>query len=288
MKQLVELDKGLLEIEIYGTGQPIIFFTGLYSHLSEFREIAMRLKDNYQCILFNRPVLGESTINTNDLNVTHTSKIVSKMLDEKLIKDKVILVGHSHGGLCVQRFIQMYQERVKSILLIDSTSVDEQILDELDAPELNKGTTEEDFIKFCDKMKELDKEAIKKEIDISQYNDELINFYTSPNLYRAMFYEVSNWRKDTKLIKKEFKQMNLPLIVLGRDKNYSIQELVKENIPYKEACLFESTWHKLIENQRLISRINTVKYIPNTTHKIHLSNPEEVIQNIKLLEKMIK
>ena len=162
MKQLVELDKGLLEIEIYGTGQPIIFFTGLYSHLSEFREIAMRLKDNYQSILFNRPGLGESTINTNDLNVTHTSKIVSKMLDEKLIKDKVILVGHSHGGLCVQRFIQMYQERVKSILLIDSTSVDEQILDEIDAPELNKGTTEEDFIKFCDKMKELDKEAIKK------------------------------------------------------------------------------------------------------------------------------
>lgn len=32
----------------------------------------------------------------------------------------------------------MYQERVKSILLIDSTSVDEQILDELDTPELNK------------------------------------------------------------------------------------------------------------------------------------------------------
>ncbi|WP_436883060.1 alpha/beta fold hydrolase [Mammaliicoccus sciuri] len=96
MKQLVELDKGLLEIEIYGTGQPIIFFTGLYSHLSEFGEIAMRLKD------------------------------------------KVILVGHSHGGLCVQRFIQMYKERVKSILLIDSTSVDEQILDELDTPELNK------------------------------------------------------------------------------------------------------------------------------------------------------
>ncbi|MCD8777993.1 hypothetical protein MXE81_12625 [Mammaliicoccus sciuri] len=172
--------------------------------------------------------------------------------------------------------------------MIDSTSVDEQILDELDAPELNKGTTEEDFIKFCDKMKELDKEAIKKEIDISQYNDELINFYTSPNLYRAMFYEVSNWRKDTKLIKKEFKQVNVPLIVLGRDKNYSIQELVKENIQYKEAYLFESTWHKLIENQRLISRINTVKYIPNTTHKIHLSNPEKIIQNIKLLEKMIK
>ncbi|WP_426392149.1 hypothetical protein [Mammaliicoccus sciuri] len=137
-------------------------------------------------------------------------------------------------------------------------------------------------------MKDLDKEAIKKEIDISQYNDELINFYTSPNLYRAMFYEVSNWRKDTKLIKKEFKQVNVPLMVLGRDKNYSIQELVKENIQYKEAYLFESTWHKLIENQRLISRINTVKYIPNTTHKIHLSNPEKIIQNIKLLEKMIK
>ncbi len=68
-------------------------------------------------------------------------------------------------------------------------------------------------------MKDLDKEAIKKEIDISQYNDELINFYTSPNLYRAMFYEVSNWRKDTKLIKKEFKQVNVPLIVLGRIKN---------------------------------------------------------------------
>ncbi|MBO3080990.1 hypothetical protein [Mammaliicoccus sciuri] len=137
-------------------------------------------------------------------------------------------------------------------------------------------------------MKDLDKEAIKKEIDISQYNDELINFYTSPNLYRAMFYEVSNWRKDTKLIKKEFKQVNVPLMVLGRDKNYSIQELVKENNQYKEAYLFESTWHKLIENQRLISRINTVKYIPNTTHKIHLSNPEKIIQNIKLLEKMIK
>lgn len=56
----------------------------------------------------------------------------------------------------------MYQERVKSILLIDSTSVDEQILDELDTPELNKWTTKEEFIKFCDKMKDLDKEAIKK------------------------------------------------------------------------------------------------------------------------------
>lgn len=103
-----------------------------------------------------------------------------------------------------------------------------------------------------------------------------------------MFYDVSNWRKDTKLIKKEFKQMNVPLIVLGRDKIFSIKELVKQNIPYEEAYLFESTWHKLIENQRLISRINRVKCIPNTNYKIHLCNPKVVIQNIKLLEKMIK
>ncbi|MCR1872019.1 alpha/beta fold hydrolase [Mammaliicoccus lentus] len=285
IKGLIKLDEELLEIEIYGTGQPIIFFTGLYNHLSEFREISMKLKEKYQCILFSRPGLGKSTISSNDLNVTHTCEIVYDMLNKQLINDKLILVGHSHGGLCVQRFVQMYTERVKGILLIDSTSVDENLLDELDTPELNKGTTKEDFIRYCKKMKELNREEIRKEIDLSEYDDELVSFYTSPNLYRAMFYEISNWKKDTKLIKKNFKQVDIPLVVLGRDKKYCITELVKQNIPYKEADLFESTWHKLIENQGLISQTSKVKFISNTNHNIHLCSPEAIIQNIISLER---
>lgn len=282
MKELIDTPKGILEIEIYGKGQPVLFFTGLNSHLSEFREISKVLKQDYRCILFNRPGLGKSTINTDDLNVSHTCEVVHEMLKVKNISDKLILVGHSHGGLCVQRYVQMYEKEVKGLLLIDAMPTDNSILDGLAT---TRYTDElEGFLIFCKKMKDLDSKDIKKEIDIAEYNEELKEFYSSPSLYKAMYHEVSNWRTDTDIIEESFKQLKLPLMVLGRDKQYNIKNLVDEGISLEEAELLESTWHKLIEDQGKISEISKVHFVEEADHKIHLCKPSKVIESIHLLD----
>ncbi|WP_400241647.1 alpha/beta fold hydrolase [Niallia sp. JL1B1071] len=93
--------------------------------------------------MFHRPGLGESDIGAETRN---TERVVNELVDlltQLEITEKVILAGHSYGGLCVQHFVRLLPDRVAGIILVDSTSVDLEELDDLELPILDEVGSDE-------------------------------------------------------------------------------------------------------------------------------------------------
>ena len=130
-------------------GTPIIIFTGMGCSFDEWYEVTESLCKSNRVIMFHRPGLGASEIGTEVRNTQTVVNEVSEMIHLLKISQPVVLVGHSYGGLCVQHFVKKHPEKVAGIVLVDSTSVDLKVLDDLNLPVLNEESTDEFWMKKC-------------------------------------------------------------------------------------------------------------------------------------------
>ncbi len=115
--------------------------------------------------MFNRPGLGESEIRNE---VRNTQAVVNEINELMLLLEilgPVLLVGHSYGGLCAQHFVKEHPKKVAGIVLVDSTSVDLKVLDELDTPVLNEGSNDEIWVEKCASYSLMNQEALREIIN---------------------------------------------------------------------------------------------------------------------------
>ncbi|MDN5710272.1 MAG: alpha/beta hydrolase, partial [Planococcus sp. (in: firmicutes)] len=105
----------------------------------------------------------------------------------------------------------------------------------------------------------------------------LIEFQQKPNLYKAMKAEVENWRTDAKIIKSLGSLSGLPLIVIGRDMNYAVEQGVEEGWPEAELMAQEHLWHELILEQSALSENSELVFAEGAGHMVHLDRPDLVI-----------
>lgn len=114
-------------------------------------------------------------------------------------------------------------------------------------------------------------------IDIQQ---RLLNFQINSTLYKAMYLEISNWKKDAEIIKKLGEFPRIPLIVIGRDKDYNIKLGTKEGLPEWELRLLEEKWEELIKKQVNLSENSELILAKEATHSIHIDRPDIIIESI--------
>ena len=201
--------------------------------------------------MFHRPGLGESEIRNEVRNTQAVVNEINELMHLLGIFEPVLLVGHSYGGLCAQHFVKEHPKKVAGLVLVDSTSVELKILDELDIPVLNEGSTDEisgGKMRFYslmsqDELREIINPTLTKKqkqfpFDIQK---RLINFQINPSLYKAMHSEISNWKKDAETIKNLGEFPNAPLIVIGRDKEHNIRVGIEGGLPESELRLFEES-----------------------------------------------
>lgn len=240
------------KIEIFQKGKngtPILILTGMGSSFDEWYDVRESLSKSNRVIMFHRPGLGESEIRNEVRNTQAVVNEINELLLLLRIRERVILVGHSYGGLCAQHFVKEHPNKVAGFVLVDSTSVDLKTLDELDIPLLNEGSTDDIWIEKCgcysvmnqDELREIINPTLTKKqkqlpLDVQQ---RLLNFQINPLLYRAMHSEISNWKKDADIIKNLGELPNIPLIVIGRDKEHSIRLGTEVGLPESELRLFE-------------------------------------------------
>lgn len=131
-------------------GTPIIIVTGLGCSFDEWYDVIVSLSKTNRVVMFHRPGLGASEIRNEVRNTQAVVNELNELLHVLEIHEPVLLVGHSYGGLCVQHFVKEYPKKVAGVILVDSTSVDLKLLDELNLPVLNEGSTDENWIEKCD------------------------------------------------------------------------------------------------------------------------------------------
>ncbi|MBU9675071.1 alpha/beta hydrolase [Planococcus sp. CP5-4] len=286
MKSLVHLNGRPMEVlQKGGVGTPILIMTGMSCSFEEWFNVTEILCETHKVILFHRPGLGASELGTEPRTTAAAAQDAKNLLDVLGVTEPVVLIGHSYGGLCAQHFSKLYPQQVKGLLLVDSTSDSLEKLDEL--PDLAEDASDDIWLEECGKFAELDENELKKVIRpmLSEnqkklprpIQQRLIEFQQKPNLYKAMKSEVENWRADAKIIKSLGSLSSLPLIVIGRDMNYAVEQGVEEGWPEAELMAQEHLWHELIQEQSALSENSELVFVERAGHMVHLDRPDLVI-----------
>ena len=294
MKDIISIDNKQIELLDIGAGKhTLIIQTGMYCSFYEWLEIINNISLYNRVIIYHRPGYGNSELGSEQRTTKQTVRELSELLKVLQIEDPIILIGHSYGGLCAQHFTKVHPNKVASLLLIDSTSVNLHMLDELDLPVSDEQNSDKVWVEKCQKYSRMNSDELKKKLNIElskeqmklpeNIRDGILEFNINPNLYKAVLSEINNWYDDALEIKAMGDFPNIPLQILARDPKYSMELQIDEGIPYEEAKIFEDTWNYLIWEQANLSNKSEFHIVDKASHSIHLDKPEVVINTIREL-----
>jgi esterase len=101
----------------YGSGPPIIILHGLFGLGDNWRTIARKLEEEYQCIIPDQRNHGRSP-HDPVMNWDVMASDVHELIED-LDLDEVILMGHSMGGKVAMQFATTYPELVDKLIVVD-------------------------------------------------------------------------------------------------------------------------------------------------------------------------
>jgi pimeloyl-ACP methyl ester carboxylesterase len=96
---------------------PIVFIHGLGSSQNFYGSLIPALSKERRCVCLDTPGSARSPIPKGDQSVQSISKDIVVLLDE-LKLEKVVLVGHSMGGIIVCNVAAEYTDRVDKLILV--------------------------------------------------------------------------------------------------------------------------------------------------------------------------
>ncbi len=110
------------KVLIEGEGTPIVMLNGGTADMSVFTVHSKELSRNYKVIRmeqFNVQYATERLMLPKDYSVQMESEAIKFTLDSLNIKEPIILVGHSYGGLIAFDFALNHPDYIRSVVLIE-------------------------------------------------------------------------------------------------------------------------------------------------------------------------
>jgi len=106
-------------LDFGGTGQPILFLTGLGNSAHVFVDFAPKFCDKFHVYAMTRRGFGASEQTTNGYGIDTLSMDILSVT-KALNLDKVILIGHSIAGDEISKFASSYPDKVEKIIYLDA------------------------------------------------------------------------------------------------------------------------------------------------------------------------
>ena len=281
-----------LEYFIVGEGETtLIIETGMGGSYYNWFPFIEKIKNDFTIVVYHRAGYGKSSA-SNKLRTTENIAVELNGLIEKIgITDKFILLGHSFGGLCAQQYTIIYPEKIKGLILIDSTSFHFQKLYNLNIPVMNSLISLEKLVENNINTSKKSKAELERKFKnlIEEYNLNLPSkeakkykeLITTPLFFKTKANEFENWGASSKCLKDMGKFPNIPLVVIARDKEVSVQSFIEHDIPNEEAVLYEEVWREL---QIELSQMSSKGYLviaSGSDHDIHVDRPDIIIQCLR-------
>ena len=116
-------DGTTLYYDVVGEGDPVLLLSGGPGFSPDYlRPIAEKLGDEHRFILLHQRGTGKSAIETYDANALSLKNLVGDVeaLRKELKIDRLVIVGHSFGGILSMMYAREYPERIAALALIDS------------------------------------------------------------------------------------------------------------------------------------------------------------------------
>lgn len=268
--EMIDIGGYSLYVEDTGTGKvTVIFDAGMGDDSSVWNKVAEEVSQFSRVITYDRAGLGWSEESPHDRDSKVIVAELYSVLKDKDITGSIILVGHSFGGVNMQRYALTYPKDVSALVLVDSAHED-QITKMPQASFLQKylfkfGMWAAPFgiprLYLSDANPE---EKAKKSTTKHQYTslDEAEYFLRSLS-------ELNELTPD---------YGDMPLVVIARNKASSEIDNTKTR---------DLVWATLQENIAARSTNSTIIFSGARQHSIHKRQPEIVVEAIqKLAEKL--
>ena len=273
--------------------QTVVIQTGMTCSFYDWLPIIEKLSQHFTVVSYHRPGYGKSELGNHSRTTLQTTKELHMLLQKLDIHEPIILIGHSYGGLCAQHFAMLYENKLQSLILVDSTSMNLHRLDELHLPISDQTDSDDMWLQKYNTYSKMDVEMLSNELKtmLADQSRQQIEFSTSPTLYKATASELSEWKNCARSIKELYKTIEVPLIVIGRDPQYSITQLTEDGMQKEEATQLEAMWQELIHEQLQISINSQYILAEHAGHGIENDRPDiiiEAVQSVRIKRKQLK
>ncbi|GAA0126269.1 alpha/beta hydrolase [Clostridium sp. CTA-19] len=295
MRRFININGRKIECFIKGNGKKtILIMPGMGSGFHHWLDIINEVSKIATVIVVHRAGVGNSELHSNRSNTKIAAMDAYSIINDLSIEGKIILVGHSYGGACVQHFARLYPEKVESMLLVESASIyGGKQFDKLELPVSNKTGSDKVYLNLWTRYSKYTKDQLRDEIkpklagkqlnlpkDIQK---EILEFDIRPQIYENQLSELVDIRENIINMKNDGEFPNVFTVILKRDSNYSINEMIKEGIPKLEAEQIEALWGSLVDGLKNLSNKSELKVIENSNHCINETRPDVIITEIKKL-----
>ncbi|HDR7255955.1 TPA: alpha/beta fold hydrolase [Bacillus pacificus] len=276
-------------IEVYMKGsskQTVVIQTGMTCSFYDWLPIIEKLSQHFTVVSYHRPGYGKSELRNYSRTTLQVTKELHMLLQKLDIHEPIILIGHSYGGLCAQHFAMLHEDKLQALILVDSTSMNLHRLDELHLPISDQTDSDDMWLQKYNTYSKMDVDMLSNELKpiLANQSRQYIEFSTSPTLYKATASELSTWKNCARSIKELYKTLEVPLIVIGRDPQYSITQLTEGGMQKEEATQLEAMWQELIHEQLQLSINSQYILAEHAGHGIENDRPDIIIEAVHSLK----
>ncbi|WP_255451500.1 alpha/beta fold hydrolase [Bacillus sp. JAS102] len=266
--------------------QTVVIQTGMTCSFYDWLPIIEKLSQQFTVVSYHRPGYGKSELGNDSRTTRQATKELHMLLQKLDIHDPIILIGHSYGGLCAQHFAMLHKDKLQALILVDSTSMNLHRLDELHLPISDQTDSDDMWLQKYNTYSKMDVHMLSNELKpiLANQSRQYIEFSTSPLLYKAAASELSEWKNCARSLKELYKTLKVPLIVIGRDPQHSIAQLIKGGMPIEEATQLEAMWQELIHEQVHLSIHSQYILAEHAGHGIENDRPDIIIEAVHSLK----
>lgn len=116
-------DGTTLHYDVVGKGEPVLLLSGGPGFSPDYlRPIAEKLADRHRFVLLHQRGTGKSVVEKYDARALSLKNLVGDVeaLRKELGVEKLVIAGHSYGGILAMMYAREHPERIAALALIDS------------------------------------------------------------------------------------------------------------------------------------------------------------------------
>lgn len=276
----------------------IVIEMGLGSCMSEWFPMARQLSQEYGVLVYERAGINKSAASTDVRTPKNIAQELYHLLNEVEHCERIILIAHSQGGLYAQQFCRLYPDLVEMVVLLYPLSAeDSRFKEKLTKKEYERSGVDKSLsfrvMKIFAKLKLgfVAKKMLKNAPPIYYYdgfseeerND--ILGCTDSVIHASTVLDEYYTSHDPEAIKGLAEKdgfPNIPLILITHTSELAIEENMKFGNNTKEfAEKIEGMWQEIMKGYLKYSDKSRWIQAKNSTHYIHLQEPEIIIRTLK-------
>ena len=277
----------------------VVIEMGLGACIAEWESLARELGKNHGVLVYERAGINHSDKSDEERTPTNIAEELKRLIDEIPHDEKIVIIGHSQGGMYASEFCGIYPEIVKGLILLDPLSIeDNRFKKELTARELKKSGTDKskNFI-ILEILARLGlKNVVKKVMSQAppfyyagfseEQKEDILNSLvniTHLNTCREEYRLAHDDEALRNMVSKD-KYPDIPIILV----THSSEEAILENMEFGRnsrsfAVRIEQLWQEIMKVYLDYSERAIWMQAKKSTHYIHLTEPELIIESVNNL-----